>query len=285
MHLPGKPWLPILTMLVFAWGCTAQPSTSALPSPTSPILPTAASPIPEESPTATFPAQTDTAQPTEVLPTPTPDILVEEVTFSTQDGIPIAATLFGDGDLPVLLLHMGKGLATNNTQIDWHPVARRLASDGYAALTIDFRGRGESGGEFENDPVILDALAALDFLQQRGFNRYVCMGAGLGGTACMVMALTEPPAGLVVLSSSLFVGPINSIEEADLALLSMPKLFAYGEKDGFGFPDAMKDIYRRAAEPKELITCDSAAHGSALLYGSCGEEMYQQILSLIQDID
>jgi pimeloyl-ACP methyl ester carboxylesterase len=285
MQLPRKHWLSILTILIFAWGCTGQPSTSELPAPTNPILPTAASPVPGESPTATFPVQTDTAQPTTVPPTPTPDVLVEEVTFSTQDGIPIAATFFGDGDLPVLLLHMGKGLATNNTQVDWHPFARRLASDGYPGLTVDFRGRGESGGEFENDPVILDARAALDFLQQRGFDRYVCIGAGLGGTTCMVLAQTEPPAGLIVLSSTLSAGPTNTIEETDLAHLSMPKLIAYGEKDGFGFPEAMEDIYRRAAEPKQLVTCDSAGHGSVLLYGSCGEELYQQILSLIQDID
>ena len=111
------------------------------------------------------------------------------------------------------------------------------------------------------------------------------MGAGLGGTTCMVIALTEPPEGLIVLSSTLSAGPTNSIEETDFARLTMPKLFAYGENDGFGFPEAMQGMYRRAAEPKKIATCDSAAHGSTLLYGSCGEEMYQQILTVIQSID
>ena len=96
------------------------------------------------------------------------------------------------------------------------------------------------------------------------------------------MALTEPPTGLIVLSSTLSVGPLTTMEESDLAALSMPKLLAYGERDTFGFPEAMQAIHRRSAEPKELATCDSAAHGTALLYGSCGEEIFQQILAVIQ---
>ena len=150
---------------------------------------------------------------------------------------------------------------------------------------MDFRGRGASGGEFENDPVILDALAALDFLRQRGFSRYVCLGAGLGGTTCMVMALEDPPEALIVLSSSLTIGQNNTLAESDLARLSMPKLFAYGERDSFGFPAAMQTIHRRAAGPKALLTCDTAAHGSDLLYGTCGEDFYQQILSFLNEIN
>jgi pimeloyl-ACP methyl ester carboxylesterase len=81
------------------------------------------------------------------------------------------------------------------------------------------------------------------------------------------------------------VGPTNQVTEADLGKLKMPKLFLYGEKDAFGFPEAMQNIYRRAAEPKALITCDSAAHGTTLLYGSCGQEIDQQLLSFLKDLN
>jgi alpha/beta superfamily hydrolase len=210
---------------------------------------------------------------------------IEEVTFTTTDGIPIAATLFGDGQPAILMLHMGKGAATGNDQQDWHPLARRLAAQGFSALTVDFRGRGASGGDFENDPVALDARAALDFLHQQGHSSYVCVGAGVGGTTCMVLALEDPPEGMIIMSSSLSVGPNNQVNEADLAKFGMPKLLIYGEKDAFGFPQAMQDIYRRSAEPRFLFTCDSAAHGSDLLYGACGEEIYQQIISLLEEIN
>lgn len=285
MLIGHKTLLTMFVGLVFACGCTAAAPTPENVSETEPVLP-AVTATPTATDTPVTPVEpTNTPIPTDLTATATPDVPAEAVTFTTEDGIQIAATLFGDGDLAVLMLHMGKGVATGNDQQDWHPFARRLAEDGYSVLTLDFRGRGLSGGKFENDPVVLDAQAGLEFLRQRGFTRFVCLGAGIGGTTCMVLAVTEQPEGLIVLSSSLAAGPTNQVAEGDLVKFSMPKLFSYGENDGLGFPEAMDKIYRRAAEPKELVTCDSAAHGSDLLYGSCGEEIYQHILTFVQDIN
>jgi pimeloyl-ACP methyl ester carboxylesterase len=285
MHPSRVLLLLLIVILVIIEGCspTAPPLENI--TPTNTVVPTASpSPVPTSTP-ATPLAPTATSLPTPVPPTSTPDVPLEEVNLTTEDGISIAATLFGNDQPAILLLHMGKGKATGNDQQDWHPFARTLAEQGFSALAVDFRGRGASGGEFVNDPVVLDARAALDFLRQRGYNDYICMGAGLGGTTCMVLALTDPPQGLVILSSSMSVGPTNQVTEADLAKLKMPKLFLYGEKDAFGFPEAMQNMYRRAAEPKALITCDSAAHGTTLLYGSCGQEIDQQILSFLKDLN
>lgn len=273
--------------LMFVAGCTSSDSPeTALTETATPAAESIATTI-TRSPTNTLaftPKSTSTSTPPP-SPTTTPDIPIEEVTFTTEDGVDIAATLFGDGDMAVLLLHMGKGKATGNDQEDWHPFARILAEQGYTALTVDFRGRGGSGGEFANDPVTLDAQAALDFLQGRGFTRFVCIGAGVGGTTCMHLTLTQDLAGLVVLSSSLSAGQTNQITEADLKKLTIPKLYLYGERDGFGFPEAMENIYRVSGEPKELFTCDTAAHGSDLLSGSCGEDSQQGILEFLDDLD
>lgn len=275
----------LIVCLVFVVSCTATDSPEIQLNETA--TPTA-EPIATDiarSPTNT-PAPTSTSISTPLpSPTTTPDVPIEEVTFNTEDGVDIAATLFGEGDLAVLLLHMGKGKATGNDQEDWHPFARALAEQGYTALTIDFRGRGSSGGEFANDPVTLDAQAALDFLRERGFTRFVCIGAGVGGTTCMHLTLTEDLAGLVVLSSSLSAGPTNQVTEADLLQLTIPKLYLYGSRDGFGFPEAMENIYRVSGEPKELITCESAAHGSDLLYGSCGDDIYQGIITSLEELE
>ena len=285
MRIGSKTLLIVFAGLVFAVGCTTAAPTPGAISPTVAVLP-AVTASPTATSTSPAPiAPTETPTPTAVPATATPDVPTEAVTFTTEDGVQIAATLFGDGDLAVIMLHMGKGQATGNNQQDWHPLARRLAERGYTALALDFRGRGQSGGEFANDPVVLDARAGLEFLCQRGFSRHVCLGAGVGGTTCMVLALTEQLEGLIVLSSTLAAGPTNMVAETDLAKISMPKLFIYGENDAFGFPEAMEGIYRQAAPPKELVTCDSAAHGSDLLYGSCGEDIHQQIFTFIQDIE
>ena len=108
-------------------GCTSAPTIQMPASPTRTTLPPTTTPSP--MPTAT-PLPTKNQPVNRSTTTSTPDIPIEKVTFTTEDGIQIAATLFGDGDLPVLMLHMGKGPATGNDQLDWHPVARRLAAAG-----------------------------------------------------------------------------------------------------------------------------------------------------------
>lgn len=277
----------LITCLILAAACA----------PTSPLEDTispSATPFAKKTPTRTTTAidllPSPTALPatstsTTIPPTSTPDVPFEAVTFTTEDGVNIAATLFGDGEPAVLLLHMGKGIATGNDQQDWHPFARYLAERGYSVLTPDFRGRGDSGGEFVNDPLMLDAKAGIDFLKERGMTRFVCIGAGVGGTTCMHMALSEDLEGLVVLSSSLQAGPTNQVSETDLDHFTMPKFFLYGERDSFGFPEAMEKIYRASPEPKSLLTCKTAAHGTDLFYGSCGEEIHLQLLEFLESIN
>jgi pimeloyl-ACP methyl ester carboxylesterase len=279
-----KTQINLLIASILVSGC-ASVATSPPIATLSPLkpLPTVANTATELSPTPAEP--TATQKPTPIPATATPDVPFETVTFTTEDGVEIAATLFGEGDLTVLLLHMGKGIATGNDQEDWHPFARYLAEHGYSALTLDFRGRGGSGGDFGNDLVMLDAQAGLDFLRQRGFSRFVCIGAGVGGTTCMFIAKNEDLLGLVVLSSSLSSGPTNQVSEADLAQLTIPKLYLYGERDSFGFPEAMQKIYRLSAEPKALTTCDTAAHGTDLLYGPCSEDIHLQLLYFLESID
>lgn len=277
----------LISMLITA-GCGEVSSTEEAVFPTQ--TPKTLKPIPTETavPTSipTTPQEfVNTPTPTIIPVTATPDVPFEEVTFTTQDGVNIAATLFGESDLAVLLLHMGRGTAIWNNQEDWHPFARYLADQGYATLTIDFRGRGKSGGEFASDPLILDTQAALNFLQERGFERFVCIGAGVGGTTCMHPTFHVDLSGIIVLSGSLGSGITNKVTEAELAQLTIPKLYIYGEKDSFGFPEAMQKIYRVSAEPKALITCDTGAHGSDLLNVACGDEIREKILAFLGEID
>jgi dienelactone hydrolase len=73
-----------------------------------------------------------------------------DVDITSADGTRLKGTYFaagpgrsarGEGGPAVLLLHM-----CNTTRQSWEPVARQLASVGIAALTVDNRGFGESGG-------------------------------------------------------------------------------------------------------------------------------------------
>ncbi len=213
--------------------------------------------------------------------TKTLDIPSEKVSFVTEDDVQLGATLFGtQDDLVVLLLHMGKAKGSNNTQKDWHSFARFLAENGYTSLTLDFRGRGESSGDVRNDLLPLDILAAIQYLQEQGYERFVCVGAGMGGTTCMRLALDGVDLdGLVVLAASLQAGPNNQVTTAEIPRIQIPKFYIYGENDGYGFSDAMEKIYAASTYPKELLICpDTAAHGTELLNMACGDEIRKKMM-------
>lgn len=68
----------------------------------------------------------------------------KDVTFSAADGTRLKGTYYA-APRPgpaVLLLHM-----CNTTRTSWEPLGRQLAAAGIHALSFDYRGFGESGGE------------------------------------------------------------------------------------------------------------------------------------------
>jgi pimeloyl-ACP methyl ester carboxylesterase len=111
----------------------------------------------------------------------------QDFTLTASDGLTVAAT-YWPGRTPnapgVLLLHGNGG---SRGQMAEH--AAWLAAQGYAAMTIDFRGHGESAsathsfGLFESR----DAAAAADWLRrrQRG-GKIAAIGVSLGGAASLL---------------------------------------------------------------------------------------------------
>ena len=110
-----------------------------------------------------------------------------DIRLVTQDGVTIAATFMpGRGDRPpsVLLLH-GVGASRQATAAN----AAWLASLGYATLTIDFRGHGQSDLTSRTFGLreALDAQAAFDWLKrQQGGVRVAVIGISLGGAASLL---------------------------------------------------------------------------------------------------
>src|SRR5215203_2185518 len=76
-----------------------------------------------------------------------------EVSITAADGTPLKGTYFAAAQPgpAVLLLHM-----CNTTRKSWDPLGPQLAAAGIHALSVDYRGFGESGGDRA------DALAPQD---------------------------------------------------------------------------------------------------------------------------
>lgn len=110
-----------------------------------------------------------------------------DIRLLTQDGVTIAATFTpggGNRSPSVLLLH-GVGASRQATAAN----AAWLASLGYATLTIDFRGHGQSdvtARTFGIDEA-LDAQAAFNWLKRRqGGAPVAVIGISLGGAASLL---------------------------------------------------------------------------------------------------
>jgi pimeloyl-ACP methyl ester carboxylesterase len=283
-------------LLPIVAGCARAPSTATPvpptgtpPPPTDTPLPPTSTPLSAPAPTATSLPPTEAPIPTPsstpvstTTPTTTPDVPSEEVSFLTTDGIDLTGTLFGTGEIAVMFLHQGMGSVTQNS---WKPFARLAAEQGFTALTFDFRGRGKSGGSVHESSLPIDARAAAGFLRDRGYTRLVCVGAGMwGGWPCTLLALEGSLEGFAVLSSPMSVGPTGSVSVAELAALTIPKLYVYGDKDYENVPENMAEVYRVSAQPKEQVVYATAARGTNLFRSPYADDLTQKLLGFLEGI-
>jgi pimeloyl-ACP methyl ester carboxylesterase len=214
-------------------------------------------------------------------PTVTPQVTVENVTFTSQDNVRLAGTLFGEGELAVILAHMGM---PGVDQQSWLPFARLLAERGFTALTLDFRGRGQSEGSLQTNLLVYDIHAATQFLSERGFERIVCIGASMGGTACMRAALDGDLAGLGVLASTLSNGDPTEVTAFELQQLTLPKVFAYGGYDVILVISDMRIMSELSPAPKLVQVFPESAHATNLFNTESGEALTDLLVSFLEAI-
>jgi non-heme chloroperoxidase len=101
-----------------------------------------------------------------------------------HDGIVLRGDAWGDpAARPALLLHGG-----GQTRHSWSDTARRLAAEGWRALSLDLRGHGQSDwsptGAYDLEDFVRDLVAVTRTLAQPP----VLVGASLGGMAAMCAA-------------------------------------------------------------------------------------------------
>ncbi|MEJ2207927.1 MAG: hypothetical protein P8129_02690 [Anaerolineae bacterium] len=216
------------------------------------------------------------------LPSPTPpQVQPDRVSFVAEDGMRLSGTLFmGEGtkDIGVVLAHMG---AHRADQRSWTSFAQIIAPQGFGALAFNFRP--------DRSKLDLDVRAAVEFLREQGYQRIVCMGASMGGTACLKAAVDTDLAGVVVISSLWTTGSGSTggaliVRRADLAQLTLPKLFVTTDKDGNGVPSTMKAMYQAAPEPKALKIFPGTVHGTDIFSTPQGDEFRGLLLGFLEDL-
>ncbi|MEG4801820.1 alpha/beta fold hydrolase [Microcoleus sp. ARI1-A1] len=177
--------------------------------------------------------------------------------------------------------------------------ANRFHGLGLSVFLIDYRGYGNSQGDFPSESrVYEDAQQAWDYLvKQRGINpnQIYIYGHSLGGAIAIDLAVRHPEAaGLIVEGSFTSVRAMVDFQKPqfwmfpiDLLLmqrfdslskvdrLQMPVLFIHGTADTVVPPQMGKKLFDAAPEPKQLYMVPDGGHNNAAQIG--GAEYLQRV--------
>ena len=253
MRTVGLRATPIAVLFCLS-ACSAGTSPSASPIPTPTALP-----FPTALPTSSLQAELAGS---------------EAVQFLSLDGIKLQGRVFGSGSVGVVLAH---GAAEDGqAQGEWFPFARKLADNGYMAMTLDLRGycpgglNGCSEGTTIGPDTWQDVMGAVKVLRDRGATKVFAMGASGGARSC-VWAASRPGTnldGVIGVST-----PQNAIAQyspgydftaAVIGAIHAPILFVAGDQDKT-FAAEATTMYGWANEPKKLAIVGSSDHGALLM--------------------
>lgn len=201
----------------------------------------------------------------------------EHVSFPTGDGGLIYGDLYGAGQRGVVLAHGGRF-----NKESWEKQARVLATAGFRVLAIDFRGYGQSRGPGQEDPMSaplhLDVLAAVRYLKKAGARTVSVVGGSMGGGAACDASISSEPGEIerLVLLGAAPNGPAEKLQARTLFIVARDD----ASSDGPRLP-WIREKYRKAPDPKELITLEGSAHAQYLFQTDQGERVMREILSFL----
>jgi dienelactone hydrolase len=197
-----------------------------------------------------------------------------EVSFRSEDGWTIHGKLLIPDGLPedesapgIVLLHSG----VSDRSI-FHSLEKRFVRSGIAALSIDWRGRGQSRGKGnyfklpreERDAAHLDAKAAIDFLARQpevASERIAVLGVYLGAKLAVAAALTDARVKALIMLS----GYIPSGKEREQIAEAHFPMLLIGSRGFAPVTNALADLYELTRDRgSELIVYDGGALGCQL---------------------
>ncbi|HZX45523.1 MAG TPA: alpha/beta hydrolase [Candidatus Nanoarchaeia archaeon] len=224
---------------------------------------------------------------TETFLNKTGNISVYSVTFPSRNFLTYPITIYGLLFIPTgkkggVVLLPGGGVSKEAES----RLANILAEKGYAVLTIDQRGIGETGGYylgFDDDyrvflkgdePIqhlsVYDALRAYDVLKEiYGKDEIAMMGESMGGRYAMIAGAVEKRLkGVLVISSSGFhfdnsnpyllsIDPDHYVSD----IAPRPLVMLHGDNDSTVKIDDAKITYSLARQPKSFFIAPGCRHG------------------------
>lgn len=118
----------------------------------------------------------------------------EDVTITTEDGVELYARYWPGGSTALLVGHDYSvttsgafGQRPDQSSEVFLQFTGTFAQEGYTVLSPDFRGHGQSGGEFRPQDGVIDLKAAYEYLIDEGYAKIVMVGWIGSGTTAVVL--------------------------------------------------------------------------------------------------
>jgi predicted alpha/beta-fold hydrolase len=203
--------------------------------------------------------------------------VAEEVQFETTDGVVIRGSYFPPSSGPsaaIVLLHM-----LRKNRESWSEFAQFAQSKGYAVLTIDFRGHGQSlqtktkpfhEADFSDADYALmklDVAAAVEWLRKRPeieSDKIALVGASIGANVALIQAAEDSLLMGVVLLSPGEVYRGISVRPALAVVKAVPICMIAAEDDNYSAITVM-NLSQMDTMKTKMKLYQEGGHGTYLL--------------------
>lgn len=191
----------------------------------------------------------------------------ELVKFKTEDGGEVEAAYFNSGKTKIVIFAHG---AIFNKE-SWYFLAEEFQGLGVSALSIDFRGYGNSISG-STGKKLFDVLGAIAYTKKEGFNEICVVGASMGGAAVLsALSYKQTSISKVILLAPAGGPPIEPNEIDKLFIVSK------GER----LYERVKQLYTESQELKKIKEYPGNAHAQHMFKASYAKELSKLIIDFI----
>ncbi|MDK1375459.1 MULTISPECIES: alpha/beta hydrolase [unclassified Sinorhizobium] len=206
-------------------------------------------------------------------PTLEPASWGESVSIRTPDGETLHGRYSrGEPGKASVLFFLGNADRIDNYDF----LAEALASRGIGLLAISYRGYPGSTGMPSEAGLLIDGLAAFDWLAGKSGSEIVVLGQSLGSGVAVNTARKRPASAAILVSAYLSVlslaqahypfFPVSLLlkdpfrSDLRIAEVRQPKLFIHGRSDAIIPLSSGEALYAIASEPKQMLIYDGSGH-------------------------
>lgn len=221
---------------------------------------------------------------------------VEEVAFSTADHLSLKAWFLPTESQPVATVVFFNGNAGNRA--DRWPLGEALRTNGFSVLLVDYRGYGGNPGSPSETGLDADALAALEYVRSRpdvDADRIVYFGESLGSGVAIRLAVTDPPAALVLRSPFTSMTDVAAVHYSIASLLlrdrypslekvpevEAPVMVVAGSADRIVPVEQSRTLFEATLHTGRYLELPGADHNDWALVA--GDQMVGEVVSFLID--